>query len=104
MTWSNSDYVSDCPTSALNNLKIKVVDGNLEPIKFLNPVYVTVMVQEIPDKENTKKDESFNVTFFSSCKKSLNCPLKSCKKNSKNKKLERVLAISKIEDKFSCDL
>ena len=51
ITWANSDYVSESPTSALSNLKVKLVDGNLEPIKILNPVYITVIVQEIPEDE-----------------------------------------------------
>ena len=59
LTWSNSDYISDCPTSALNNLKVKLVDDNLEPIKILNPVYVMVIVQEIPDDEKQANEEAF---------------------------------------------
>ena len=60
LTWSNSDYVSESPTSALNNLKVKVVDGNLEPIKFLNPVYITIIVQGIPDDEKLENNEVFD--------------------------------------------
>ena len=59
ITWANSGYVSESPTSALSNLKVKLVDGNLGPIKILNPVYLTVIVQEIPDEERQTNDEAF---------------------------------------------
>ena len=59
ITWSNSDYVSESPTSALSNLKVKLVDANLEPIKILNPVYITVIVQEIPEEERQTNEEAF---------------------------------------------
>ena len=58
LTYSNSDYVSVSPPSALSNLRVKLVDSNLVPIKLLNPLYVSVSVQEISMEEKQPVEEA----------------------------------------------
>ena len=57
ISYNNADYQTTSPTSALSNLRVKLVDGNLEPLHLLNPLYVTVYVQEIPDEETSPIEE-----------------------------------------------
>ena len=45
---SNGDYQTISRASALNNLKVNIVDANLLPIKFLSPVYITICLEEVP--------------------------------------------------------
>ena len=56
--YSNSDYQAESPSSALSNLRVKLVDGNLEPIHLLNPLYVTIYVQEIPEDQKAETEEA----------------------------------------------
>ena len=55
MNVSNGDYQTISQASSLSNLKLKIVDGNLEPIKFLNPIYLTVCLEEIPLDESIQE-------------------------------------------------
>lgn len=57
ITYSNSSYVSTSPASALSNLRVKLVDGNLQPIKLTAPLYVSVTLSEIPKEENAETEE-----------------------------------------------
>ena len=52
---SNGDYQTVSRASSLSNLKLTVVDGNLEPIKFLTPIYVTVCVEPVPLDESVEE-------------------------------------------------
>ena len=58
LTYSNSEYVATSPASALSNLRVKLVDGNLQPIKLTNPLYVGVSLSEIPDEEKQPIEEA----------------------------------------------
>ena len=58
LTYSNSDYSALSPPAALSNLRVKLVDANLVPIKLLNPLYVSVSVQEIPMEEKQVVEEA----------------------------------------------
>ena len=49
---SNGDYQTLSLASSLNNLKLYIVDGNLMPIKFLTPIYLTVCLEEVPLDES----------------------------------------------------
>ena len=57
LTYSNSSYVSTSPASALSNLRVKLVDGNLQPIKLTAPLYVSVSLSNIPKEENAETEE-----------------------------------------------
>ena len=50
------------PPSALSNLRVKLVDANLVPIKLLNPLYVSVQVLEISDQEKQPLLEAMQMT------------------------------------------
>jgi hypothetical protein len=50
-SWSNSDFVSTCQASALSNIQIKIVDENFEPIRFTNPVWIYITVEQIEPPE-----------------------------------------------------
>ena len=52
---SNGDYQTVSRASSLNNLKLNIVDGNLQPIKFLSPIYITVSVEEAPIDESIEE-------------------------------------------------
>ena len=41
---SNCDYSTVSQASSLSNLRFHVVDSNLNPIKFLSPIYITITV------------------------------------------------------------
>ena len=58
LTYSNSEYVSKSSPSALSNLRVKLVDSNLQPLKLKNPLYVSVSIQEIPDEEKQPDEEA----------------------------------------------
>ena len=60
LTYSNSDYVSMSPPSALSNLRVKLVDANLVPIKLLNPLYVSVALVELTDEEKQPYQEALS--------------------------------------------
>ena len=60
LTYANSDYVSVSPPSALSNLRVKLVDANLVPIKLLNPLYVSVSLQEISEEEKQPIEEAMS--------------------------------------------
>ena len=57
LTYSNSSYVSVSPASALSNLRVKLVDGNLQPIKLTAPLYVSVSLSNIPREESAETEE-----------------------------------------------
>jgi hypothetical protein len=58
LTFSNSDFITTSQASSLSNIKCLVVDCNLEPIKFLNPISITISVKDIPPDED--KEAEFN--------------------------------------------
>ena len=58
LTYTNSEYISTSPASALSNLRVKLVDGNLQPIKLTTPLYVGVSLSEIPDEEKQPIEEA----------------------------------------------
>ena len=60
LTYSNSDYISVSPPAALSNLRVKLVDSNLVPIKLLNPLYVSVSLQEITEDEKQPYEEAMS--------------------------------------------
>ena len=57
LTYSNSSYVSVSPASALSNLRVKLVDGNLQPIKLTAPLYVSVSISEVTKEDKAETEE-----------------------------------------------
>ena len=55
ISFSNSDYQSTSTASALSNLKITLLDANLENITFLNPILITITVEEVPLDESLQE-------------------------------------------------
>lgn len=62
IVYANSEYISTSPPAALSNLRVKLVDANLVPIKLLNPLYVSVAVMEITDQEKQPLLEAMQMT------------------------------------------
>ena len=62
LVYANSEYIATSPPSALSNLRVKLVDANLVPIKLLNPLYVSVQVLEISDQEKQPLLEAMQMT------------------------------------------
>jgi hypothetical protein len=52
LSFSNSEFITTSQASSLSNIKCMVVDSNLEPIKFLNPISITISVKDIPIDED----------------------------------------------------
>jgi hypothetical protein len=52
LSFSNSEFITTSQASSLSNIKCMVVDSNLEPIKFLNPIAITISVKDIPINED----------------------------------------------------
>ena len=49
--YSNSDFMSISQASALSNLRVKLVDINLKPVKLLSPLVVTVSFMEMAEEQ-----------------------------------------------------
>jgi hypothetical protein len=52
LSFSNSEFITTSQASSLSNIRCMVVDSNLEPIKFLNPISITISVKDIPPDED----------------------------------------------------
>jgi hypothetical protein len=55
LTFSNSEFISTSQASSLSNIRCLVVDANLEPIKFLCPIAITISVKDIPPNQVTQE-------------------------------------------------
>ena len=51
LQYSNSDFMSVSQASALSNLRVKLVDVNLQPVKLLSPLFVTISFMEMADEK-----------------------------------------------------
>ena len=48
---NNVEYITVSQASSLSNLRFQIVDSDLNPIKFLTPLYITVAVEEVAQDE-----------------------------------------------------
>jgi hypothetical protein len=55
LSFSNSDFITTSQASSLSNIRCLLVDSNLEPIKFLNPVFITISVKDVPPDEDKEE-------------------------------------------------
>jgi hypothetical protein len=46
---ANGDFTSICNSNDLADLRLTLVDANLQEIRLLNPMYVTLTVEPVPD-------------------------------------------------------
>ena len=64
LQYSNGDFMSISQASALANLRVKLVDINLKPVKLLSPLVVTVsffeMAEEHAEIEEAMADQESN--------------------------------------------
>ena len=51
LQYSNSDFMSVSQASALSNLRVKLVDVNLRPVKLLSPLFVTISFMEMAEEK-----------------------------------------------------
>ena len=51
LQYTNSDFMSISQASALSNLRVKLVDVNLQPVKLLSPLFVTISFMEMADEK-----------------------------------------------------
>ena len=51
LQYSNSDFMSVSQASALSNLRVKLVDVNLQPVKLLSPLFVTISFIEMAEEK-----------------------------------------------------
>ena len=51
LQYSNSDFMSISQASALSNLRVRLVDINLKPVKLLSPLVVTVSFFEMAEEK-----------------------------------------------------
>ena len=51
LQYTNSDFMSVSQASALSNLRVKLVDVNLQPVKLLSPLFVTISFMEMADEK-----------------------------------------------------
>ena len=51
LQYSNSDFMSISQASSLSNLRVKLVDVNLQPVKLLSPLFVTISFMEMADEQ-----------------------------------------------------
>jgi hypothetical protein len=58
LSYNNSEFVTTSQASSLSNIRCEIVDANLEPIRFLNPVYLTISVKAISPEERQPKEEA----------------------------------------------
>ena len=64
LQYSNSDFMSVSQASSLSNLRVRLVDINLRPVKLLSPLVVTVsfyeMAEEKAELEEAMADQETN--------------------------------------------
>jgi len=48
---NNGDFQTDISTNELSNIQFTLIDANMKEIKLLNPMYITVKIEPIPDEE-----------------------------------------------------
>ena len=53
---SNADFVTSCHPSALSNLRLKLLDCNMNPVRLLSPIFVTITVQDQEFKERQQSE------------------------------------------------
>ena len=92
--YSNSEFISVSQASSLSNLKVKLVDINLKPVKLLSPLIVTVSFIETPDEKEAEIEEAMqeiesNADFKKAVKKRMANNYKNLVENS-NKVLAGV--------------
>ena len=51
LQYTNSDFMSISQASALSNLRVKLVDVNLHPVKLLSPLFVTISFTEMAEEK-----------------------------------------------------
>ena len=51
LQYTNSDFMSVSQASSLSNLRVKLVDVNLQPVKLLSPLFVTISFMEMADEK-----------------------------------------------------
>ena len=56
--YANGDFMSVSQASALSNLRVKLVDINLNPVKLLTPLIVTISFYEVPDQNAAEIEEA----------------------------------------------
>ena len=55
---TNGDYTTICRCSDLSDVRFTLLDANYHEIKLLSPMYLTVQIEAIPDKETKEYDMS----------------------------------------------
>ena len=55
---TNGDYTTTVRSSDLSDVRFVLVDANYHEIKLLSPMYLTVQIEAIPDKNDYEKDLS----------------------------------------------
>lgn len=94
MCISNGDYQTISQASSMSNLKLTVVDANLEPIKFLSPIYLTICIDEVPLNESIQEafmERAQNAAYIQQVKQHLET--NNIKMSELMNKLERGLSV-----------
>ena len=52
---SNCEYFSISQASSLSNLRFQIVDSDMNPIKFLTPIYITISVEPVTEDEQIQE-------------------------------------------------
>ena len=55
---TNGDYTTTVKCSDLSDVRFTLIDANYHEIKLLNPMYITVQIEVIPDKLDLEHDMS----------------------------------------------
>ena len=55
---TNGDYTTTVRSSDLSDVRFVLLDANYHEIKLLSPMYLTVQIESIPDKNDYEKDLS----------------------------------------------
>ena len=58
ITATNGDYTTTVRSSDLSDVRFTLIDANYHEIKLLNPMYITVQIEVIPDKLDLEHDMS----------------------------------------------
>jgi hypothetical protein len=58
LSYNNSDFITTTQASSLSNIRCEVVDANMQPIRFLNPIYLTISVKGIPMEQKQPTEEA----------------------------------------------
>ena len=53
---TNGDYTTTVRSSDLSDVRFTLIDANYHAIKLLSPMYLTVQIESIPDKNDYEKD------------------------------------------------